>query len=500
VSQSEHSDLKTATDTLAALFGRLLHKAQGDPELAELLRQLAITALAELPVATPEPSGVQAVAADPVAPGPTIELASDDDVEFLVNTFASRTEELESLPDHYETVDLELVPERLRLKSRACRWLAEHGYTSDPLALGEQKALIAEGKETRCYLWMFDLSLVNPNASEPFRLLAANYDATAQVTEHWLSISDHQSELGVAKLAAQAQAALRIAVSAVRNEPEGTFPVLDKDQWAVFDELKRYSSERQVFLYGLALKDNVDPAAYGERLEALAVFEGQLAREREQDKTRQNALKLLKYHVKKLQNKSHDPAHDWQRIVDAVDTLQGTGMPESDTKLREALAPVASLLPTDTPHAQLNRILGALAEVEREKAARHAARLQAPTEDQAPEVTQVANLVQGRTLVIIGGRPNQNAVVQIETALRCDVDWISAKPHTSPETFKPNILKKDVLLVLLLIRWSSHVFKNVDTFCAGHGKYLIRVPDGYNVKKLASVILEQAGDRLQARK
>ena len=108
--------------------------------------------------------------------------------------------------------------------------------------------------------------------------------------------------------------------------------------------------------------------------------------------------------------------------------------------------------------------------------------------------------MQGRTLVVIGGKPNENAILQIESALRCEVDWVVTKAHASPLSLKPHIVKREVLLVLLLIRWSSHIFGEVDTFCTERGKVLVRVPSGYNVKKLAQVILEQAGERLQARR
>ena len=161
------------------------------------------------------------------------------------------------------------------------------------------------------------------------------------------------------------------------------------------------------------------------------------------------------------------------------------------------MEPVAALLPPDTPHEGLARVLGDLAAVAREKAARRAARAQRVAEELPPEVKKVADLVKGRTLVIIGGRPNMEAVTQIEEALGCEVDWLESRPHDSPALFKPHIVKREVLLVLLLIRWSSHVFSEVEAFCSGGGKHLVRVPAGYNVKKLAQVILEQAGEKLE---
>lgn len=69
---------------------------------------------------------------------------------------------------------------------------------------------------------------------------------------------------------------------------------------------------------------------------------------------------------------------------------------------------------------------------------------------------------------------------------------LSDQQTSSPESFKTAITKDDVPLVLLLIRWSSHVLSAVDTFCWEHGKHLVHVPTGFDAKRL-----EQPGTRLQ---
>jgi hypothetical protein len=498
VSQPEHIDPGADTDTLAALFSRLLHKAQGDPELAELLRQLAATALTALPVATPEPSGVQAVA-DPVAPEPPIELASDDDVQRLLSTFASRTREPDALPDLRGDIDLKLVPERLRLKARACRWLGEHGFTADELALGQRYALIDEGKQADCYLWMLNPYDVSPHASRGLDLLAENYEATATILEFWLNLEGHTLETDVARLLAEAQSALRAAVTNVRSDPSGAFPWLDDDQRGVFQELRRYSSERGVYLEHLSLRAECNPSDGAGRLAQLAALQQQFATEKEQTKGKEAAFGQLKYHANRLNDRPHQPEHDWKRVADAVDRLLTAGVPESDVNLRRLLAPVAGLFPDNLPHPQVSRILESLATTERVKAERSARQPVRTEEPVAAEVAEVARLVGGRTIIVIGGKPNQEAVAQIETALSCKVEWVRSKEHASPSTFKPAIIRNEVILVLLLIRWSSHVFSEVEAFCDSHGKHLVRVPSGYNVKKLAMVILEQAGNKLRAK-
>lgn len=474
------------TARLAGLLEQLLERARRDPEQVALLRELATTILDAFPLAEP-------VAPEPVASEP--EPVSEGELDAFVEAFGTRTPAEPPVLEPRPEISLGETPGRMRLKARACRWLAEHGYTTELTALAERIDLIAEGKASGCYLWMFDSGNVNPNAVGVFGTLAENYEATAKVTELWLANADPKREGQLARLLALSQAALRGAVGRARG-PVGNFPFIDEDQRVVFGELKRYSAERRVYLFGLALKDAVDPSAYGERLAVLDALEAERAAEEDLSRTRQDVFKRLGYHVKRLQNRPHNPAHEWAKVAEAVAELAHSGLPESDLGLREALGPVTALLPPDTPHEQLERVLGDLAAVAREKAARQAERAQKVAEETPHEVRQVADLVRGRTLVIIGGRPNGEAVTQIEEALGCDVDWLESRPHDSPALFKPNIVKKEVLLVLLLIRWSSHVFSEVEAFCSASGKHLVRVPAGYNVKKLAQVILEQAGDKL----
>ena len=491
-------DSGTARPTvrLTGLLEQLLERARRDPEQVVLLRELATAILDALPAAeplAPEPDPVESLVDEP-------ETVSDGELDAFVEAFGTRAPAepvtpLETRPE----ISLGEVPARMRLKARACRWLAEHGYTTELAALAERINLIAEGKAAHCYLWMFESGNVNPNTVGVFGTLADNFNATAKITELWLSNTDPKREAQLTRLLALSQAALRGATSRVRG-PVGNFPFIDEDQRVVFGELKRYSAEQRVFLFGLALKDTVDPDAVGERLEQLAALEQERAAEAGLVRTRQDVFKRLSYHAKRLQNRPHNPAHEWTRVADAVAELTLSGLPESDLGLREALGPVAPLLPPDTPHEQLARVLGDLAVVAREKAERQAARAQKVTEELPPEVKRVAELVGGRTLVIIGGRPNAEAVTQIEETLGCEVDWLESRPHDSPGLFKPHIVKQEVLLVLLLIRWSSHVFSEVEAFCSSSGKHLVRVPAGYNVKKLAQVILEQAGEKLERSK
>jgi hypothetical protein len=476
--------------TLSA-FAAVLKKAQADPELAAALRHLAHTLLATLPEPR-EQAPRQGEGAPPRlgAASP----ATEDEVAALIANFAPRAAPSathKTTPP--EPLPLAAVPRRLRLKARACRWLCEHGFTADEGALRVRYRLLDEGRASACYLWMLDPDVVNPYASTPLATLAEAFESTASILEVWLTSPPAAPETELAGLLDEAQGALRGAVAAVRTDTQGWF---DEDQRAIFEDLKRYGAENRLFLPHLSLKSRPDPEASAERL---ARLEELLERSRDsaaQTKERQKALNRLAYHARQLAKGSHRPEHEWGRLEEALARLCELGVPESDPALREHLGLVA---PLHRGAALPERLGRALAHYEASKRPRRAPEAP-PSVQPDPLLEEVAALLAGRALVLIGGEPRPEAAQHLSAALGCPVVWPEAPKHASPALFKPHILREEVGAVLLLIRWSSHVFGELEPLCAAHGKPFVRVTGGYNAKALARAILEQAGEQLRARR
>ena len=471
---------------LADILERFLKRAARDPEQVALLQELALTILEAFP---PDEKPVERV--EPQA-------VSVPDLDAFVESYAARPlstspAPAESLPNRELDLPRSERPARLYLKARTTHWLLEHGFTTEPAALAERRSLIEEGKERQCNLWMLDLGNVNPNDTEGLRRLALAYERAARITSLRQKVGDTPETL---KLAAKFQLALRLAVSHLRPSTGSRFPFTDLDQKALFLELRELSQARELYLYGLALKDTLSTQELDEAQNQLFLLEAQQVQAGVAEKSRKQLFNKLTYHLKKLQNRPDKPEAEWAKVAESVAALTATGLPESDLSLRRALEPAAPLLPEDTPHDSLERILGATARVAREHAQRSEERARKIKDEQPPEVQRVADLVRGKTLVVIGGQANAASIRQIEDAFNCTVHWVTSRPHDSPSTFRAAIRRENVLLVLLLIRWSSHVFGEVQTFCQQEGKYLVRVPTGYNVKKLAQVILGQVSQRL----
>ena len=113
------------------------------------------------------------------------------------------------------------------------------------------------------------------------------------------------------------------------------------------------------------------------------------------------------------------------------------------------------------------------------------------------EVQEVARLLGGKSLVLIGGDRRPEALESLKTSFGLkELYWIATREHQSLEGFEAYISRPDVAVVLLAIRWSSHSYGDVKLFCDRHDKPLVRLPAGYNPNQAAHQILSQCGDRL----
>jgi hypothetical protein len=115
------------------------------------------------------------------------------------------------------------------------------------------------------------------------------------------------------------------------------------------------------------------------------------------------------------------------------------------------------------------------------------------------EVEQVAQWLEGRDLVVIGGQKRPHAVQALRDAFRLrHVEWITTVEHESPTVFRAPVSQPYVAAVLLLIRFSNHNYANVKAYCEEFGKPLIRIPRGYSPNQVAYEILSQASEQFKS--
>lgn len=431
-------------------------RARNDPELAAALRTVLEGVLAKLPEPALEP-------ARHVSP----EVAED---------VPDPTEPEDEAPAYTEWPYLGDVGANLALKARAARWVARHGYTEEREALEERYALLDEARAAGCYLWMMDRNRVDPYQSDALTELAELFELSVRTLDFWQEAGDTAEEDEADQVLAEVQAALRFASCNV-----GSWR--DPDQYAIFQALRLSGQASRTFFPQLSLEYR--PLGVADLTARL----GALGQARDDREARERAVKKLvakaRYLVGLVLQASTDPA-PWRKVDGVRSELTVLGVhPE------ELLEPLRKLaVPDELPG--LAALLAEETVLSPPVSTREGARDE-PTE----AVRRTRDLLEGREVVIVGGEVRSEAAGQLEAAFGCRVRWVGAAPHTSLTVFEPAITG-NVAVVLLLIRWSSHVYGELVHVCKARGVPLVRLAGGYSPNRVAHDLLEQAGKRLRA--
>jgi hypothetical protein len=182
---------------------------------------------------------------------------------------------------------------------------------------------------------------------------------------------------------------------------------------------------------------------------------------------------------------------DARLLATLVDFVVSCGIRPSSRELREVLLPVIDSVP-GMPDAPMGFRL-VLRELGRFRARRAPeSRLNARS---TPHMQTAAQILGGRSMLFIGGRRRTEAERDLEGAFGLrELIWLETRPHQSIYDFEPFVKRGDVAVVALLIRWSSHCFRQIRKICDRYGKLLIRVPGGYNKNQIASQIIRRRAE------
>lgn len=397
-----------------------------------------------------------------------------------------------------DLLPLQTIADRCRVKSEASKLVARR--LNDPFDWGEAAADDITRRAMSlpdCHLWMLtrDPVVTVPRAWEDLGGAYATAADAALMLRDWeqaptpMAIRHASRVLG---LAAEAQSVLLYAVADVRDVK------VDFDQVQIFAHIRSTARDRQVFIPKfLKREDRADPASWPDVTKRIAEIWSQFKASGERDKARAKALGSLKFKVGRLREKPEDAAGEWARVIELVEELVASGLPPSNAELRELLLPVFDDFPDEPPPS--SNVEMVLREIERYLDSRPEIDPVPRAHRPSPDVVAAAELLRGREIVLIGGqnRPNHKAALMKAFNLT-DVRWIVTPEHTSFTVFEPDVAAPEVALVLLAIRWSSHDYDSVRTYCDQYGKPLVRLPGGYNANQVAHHIMSQAGDRLRA--
>lgn len=352
----------------------------------------------------------------------------------------------------------------------------------------------------------------HPDASaEQRRRLCGAYAALADAATLLGSLppnADHDALRRAVELAAEAQSALRVAYLAAAGLDAATTPpsasIEEPGGYTVFKWLSEATAAYRIYVRDyMRWQDPADPArapALQREIRHVAVGAGVDLPEPAESKRWKKPLRAVQARAERIARGEGAPSANWPRLVDDVAKAVRAGLAESAVELREALLPVVDAWPDgiETP-AEAARVRR---EIERFLASRPADGEDdsADGDTLSDEVAEVARLLGGRTVALFGGVPKPHIVDRIREAFGLsDVVWVETREHQSTEPFRTIVARPDVALVVLFIRWCSHSFDDLKTFCEAEGKPYVRLKAGNHPNRIAHAVLAQVGDELQRR-
>ena len=397
--------------------------------------------------------------------------------------------------------DLALIARRARLKGQACRWVIDRrrfirdGADRETYRTRDVE-FYAKAKELNpCYLWMMDPHGPSLPDDELLENIAGCYETLATGVELALAMSaageDADFWEDLSPVLAQAQSAVRGGLLNIDRT------LWDNDQRETFLWLRAQAEQRRVLIHRYMRLDDVasekDWIAVQDKLAALRKDWEQ---GRQRDTQRQSLLAKARYHAKQCAKSPGQWSHDWTKLAEAIEELVSSGVPASDSEVREILLPLEEDRPEHEFGPGFSRVWE---ELDKYLSISDRPESTPKTRAPSPDVLAARELLRGKKIILIGGERRRNAEDALVEQLGLDeVIWLHQRPHTSIEEFQPAVARPDVSLVLLAIRWSSHSYGEVRSFCDQYAKPLVRLPAGYNPQQVAKQIVEQAAQRLAA--
>ena len=453
--------------------------------------------------------GVQAAAQEPVAmlqaelsaesSPPLPELTLGRSVPPVDASIAS----VAVLGDKATGADIPMIIKRCQLKAEGARWAAARqrlmsgGATFSIEIEPKDRDIITRAKAIPdCFLWMCHSSGPSPTDLKLYENVAGCFETMAdallllkQIEDEDLNQSDFEQGLD---LLAEAQSALRVAIDTIDGKA-------DNDQIQAFDWLRNTTGKKQIVINRfMRANDPADPTRWADLCARIDALDSRVQKSHRQAKHRKKLLGKIRYKLSEIASGPQIAEGNWPGIIGTVEELLAGGLPASNRELRELLAPAIDSLPEipDLPKG-FQLVVG---EIDRFLATCPTTATSATTIPNA-EVEKVAGLLEGNTLVLIGGDNRPHAKEALKAAFRLsDLIWIATREHESLEGFKPIVSKSEVAAVLLAIRWSSHSHGDIKEHCDRAGKPLVRIPGGYNPNQVASQILQQCSVQLETRK
>ncbi|MFT5323671.1 MAG: hypothetical protein ACI8P0_001522 [Planctomycetaceae bacterium] len=245
--------------------------------------------------------------------------------------------------------DLALIAERCRLKAEGARWaverdglLREGADFSFDVRPGDQDIIGRARELPNCFLWMNQPRSDIWSRSENYLLLADCFETLAESIEAILATTDLEDRthfMAAIEMMAEAQSALRTAVSRVESHP-------DSDQQMIYYWLRNRANQDRFYISRfMKISDPADPGRNDEvhdrafELLELVTPEQHLATQIERGMTK------ARHHVERISiAEDASDEYDWGRAAESIESLIECGISCDNEELVELVAPYAEQL------------------------------------------------------------------------------------------------------------------------------------------------------------
>lgn len=383
------------------------------------------------------------------------------------------------------------IVQECRIKAEACRWKVERqnlmGNFYDDVKPRDEELIRRAKTLSNCYLWMCTPKAPTPNPVGLYLELASCFENAGDAIE-LVSQALHESDESALEasmlLLAEAQSSLRVGVGDIGlREPDST-------QDELFHYLRGKTIEKQVFVPRYMLRtDGAAPANAPDLKARIGALSQKFRENTNRKKEEQNALGTIRFHVRILDDETNR-TKNWQRIVETLTSAVPGLINATDPRLRSLLLGHLDSLPEDVEVSEsAQSVLDALDQFLAEQPGEEES-LQ--TQQHNATVMKVRDRLRGTKIVVIGGEARAYAREALRNAFDlAEVIWETTRAHESHTRFRPAIETSGVSIVVLAIRWSSHAFGNVKSYCERAGVRLVRLPGGYGPNQVAAQILAQ---------
>jgi hypothetical protein len=398
-------------------------------------------------------------------------------------------------PEASSQVDAESprLADRCRAKADAARWAAERerrirdrdddpdrDAPSDPEMKAWADALVD------AYHWASLEDASNTLDVQALDDVGGGFETLAVALDLVGALQDRRNAMERAlPLIAESQSAVRRALRRIGMSD-------DRDQFEAFEWVIEEAARHRVFVKRFLKADDLaDPAIWPERIARIEALSGG----GDVSKRHVELLERLRQAVRRLEN-SDSSEEDWKTVLSALSDLIASGVAPSHREVRDLLLPHIDDMPEGLdPPGDVTLVLRA---IDRFLSTRGVPSAKVKPAATTPEIREAARLLEGRSAVLIGGLRRPSAQKALQEALGlAELNWIGTREHQSIRGFEAAIVRPEVAVVLLAIRWSSHAFGDVKTFCDQSGKPLVRLPGGYNPSQVAAQILAQCSGQLE---